>query len=119
MIEAKAKNKIDDRRTFSRFPSRFPAKFKDTRDDFGRTVMLRDASAEGARIVSKERLFLHDSIALEVDLPDGHQPMLLRGEVVWLNKDESEYWDIGLKFHKIELLRLSRLYKFAVDFDIQ
>ncbi|HNV23453.1 MAG TPA: PilZ domain-containing protein [Candidatus Omnitrophota bacterium] len=101
-----------DQRLFERFPARFPAKFKDTREDFGSTVQLRDASAEGARIVSKERVYLNDSLSLEVELPDGHAPMTLRGQVVWV-KNNTESWDVGLKFFKTSLMPLSRLYKFV------
>lgn len=104
----------DDRRLFERFVARFPAKFKDDRYKHGEKVYLRDASAFGAQIVCKERLFLHDKVALEVQLPDGQSPMSLRGEVVWAKKATPRIWDIGVKFHKIELLRMARLYKFGL-----
>lgn len=102
----------DDRRLFERFSARYPAKFKDEREPFGENVYLRNASAFGAQFTTKDRLFLNDKIALEVDLPDGMGPMDLRGEVVWIQKTAPNFWEIGLKFHKIELLRMARLYKF-------
>ncbi len=102
-----------DRRAFERFPSRFPAKFKDTRDDFGIQVFLRDASTGGVRIFSKEHLYMNDSVALEIELPDGQEPMTIRGHVVWVKRREAEFWDIGLEFHKMNLLSMSRLYKFV------
>jgi len=101
-----------DKRTFDRFGAKFPAKFKDTRDDFGTRVHLRDASAEGAKISSKERLYLNDSVSLEVELPDGCEPMTMRGQVVWVKSKDSDIWDVGLKFHKVSLMHMSRLYKF-------
>ena len=105
----------DDRRLFERFSARFPARFKDEREDFGETVYLRDACAFGAHITTKDRLFLNDKISIEVDLPDGMAPMDLRGEVVWIKKSAQNIWDLGIKFHKIELLKLARLYKFHVN----
>jgi Tfp pilus assembly protein PilZ len=72
-----------ERRTFDRFQARFPTKFKDTRGDFGNDVFLRDASANGVNILTKDSLFLNDRIALEVELPDGNDPLVLSGRVMW------------------------------------
>lgn len=105
----------DDRRLFERFSARYPARFKDERELFGENVYLRNASAFGAQIATKDRLFLNDKIVLEVELPDGMDPMDLRGEVVWIKKTAPNFWDIGLKFHKVELLRMARLYKFQAQ----
>ena len=73
----------NERRTFDRFQARFPTKFKDTRGDFGNDVFLRDASANGVNILTKDSLFLNDRIALEVELPDGNDPLVLSGRVMW------------------------------------
>ena len=105
----------DDRRVFDRFLARFPAKFKDTREDYGEKVTLRNASAQGVKLTSKDRLFLHDTVALEVKLPDEHPAMVLNGEVVWVKGKDLDFWDIGVKFHAVDFLRISRLYKFVVD----
>ena len=103
----------ENRRLYERFPSRFPVKFKDTRQEFGANVHLRNVSAAGANITTKEHLYLNDSVSLEVELPDGKRLMTIRGEVVWANKHNPEAWDIGLKFHKVVLMDLWRIYKFA------
>lgn len=102
----------DDRRLFSRFSAKYPAKFKDERDEFGQNVYLRNASAFGAQLASRNRLFLNDKIAIEVKLPDGTTPLNLKGEVVWIRKSAPGFWDVGLRFHKVDLMHLSRLYKF-------
>lgn len=103
----------DEKRIFERFPSRFPVKFKDTRHGFGTDVYLCNASAGGVGIVTKERLYLNDGVALEVELLDGKGPMTIRGEVIWAHKKDTESWDIGLKFHKVVFMNLWRIYKFA------
>jgi hypothetical protein len=100
-------------RLFERFPSRFPARFKDTRTDYGTDVYLRNASLGGIKITTKERLYLNDNVALEVELPDGKEPMTLRGEVVWVKSKEPDLWDVGIKFHKIVLMDLWRPFKCA------
>jgi len=106
---------INERRVFNRFSARFPAKIKDSRDTFGSKVYLRNASAEGVQLSSKEQLFVNDSVALEVNLLDGTNPLNLRGEIVWAKKASPNIWDIGLRFHKVNLVQMSRLYKFAVN----
>ena len=100
----------DERRLFDRTTARFPAKFKDTRDDFGSNVMTRDISASGAHISTKEHLFRNDSVAVEVELPDGLNPITIRGQVIWTKRFAEESWDVGLKFHKISLMKMSRLF---------
>lgn len=101
------------RRLFERFSSRFPVKFKDTRHDCSTDIFLRNVSAEGAKIVTRERLYLNDSVSLEVELPDGKDPMTMRGRVVWAKKQDVEVWDVGLKFHKVVFMDLWRIYESA------
>ena len=104
-----------DNRLFERFQARFPARFKDTRDDFGSVLQLRDASAFGGKLISKERLFTNDKITIEVHVPDGHAPMVIKGEIVWAKPTGVDHWEVGFKLHKIDLLRMSRLYKFVAS----
>ena len=85
----------NERRVFDRFQASFPAKFKDTRSDFGRDVFLRDVSANGANIITKDRMFFNDRVNLEVELPDGLEPLILSGRVMW-SKPSAANWDIGL-----------------------
>ena len=113
MVTQTETNNGSDRRIFERFHARFPAKLKDTRDEFGTSIFLHNASAQGARLFSKERVYLNDSVSLEVKLPDNNYPMNLRGQVVWAKNTESNTWDIGIKFHTISLMHMARLYKFV------
>ena len=99
------------RRMFDRFPSRFPVKFKDTRQEFGERVNLRNVSAEGARITTKERVYLNDSISLEVKLTDGKEPMTMRGEVIWTKEKDANMWDVGIKFYNVVFMDMWRIFK--------
>ena len=103
-----------ERRVFQRFSARFPAKFKDSRNDYGSDVFLRDASASGARIATRERLFLDDRISLEVEVPDGGAPMILSGKVVWNRPANTSLWDVGLAFPNVKFMKMQRLFKFAI-----
>jgi Tfp pilus assembly protein PilZ len=100
-----------ERRIFERFSARFPAKFKDASEDYGTEVFLRDASAEGMRILTKERYFLDDQLDLEVELPDGGEPLVLSGHVVWAKLLNLSSWDIGVHFSQVNFLKMQRLYK--------
>src|SRR5271170_6149661 len=91
----------EERRLFERFSARFPVKFKDAREDYGADVFLRDASAQGIRILTKERFFLDDQLSLEVELPDGGEPMVLSGRVVWVKLLNLSLWELGVQFAEI------------------
>ena len=105
----------EERRLFERFSARFPVKFKDAREGYGADVYLRDASAQGIRILTKERFFLDDQLSLEIELPDGGDPMVLDGRVVWVKfMDFSmSLWDLGIQFPQVDFLKMQRLFKLS------
>ena len=104
----------NERRIFDRFHARFPAKFKDTRGDFGTDVFLRDASAAGANILSKDRMFFNDRVDLEVELPDGRDPLVLSGRVMWSRPANASFWDVGLQFDEVNFMKMHRLFKLSL-----
>ncbi len=104
---------LEDQRVFERFMARFPVKFKDSRQEFGTEIFLRDASAQGLKLVTRERLFPNDRISLLVKLPDSHEPLTLNGQVVWAKNRMPGTWEIGLKFHAIRLMAVQRLFKYC------
>ena len=104
---------VDDRRVLDRFTDRFPLKFKNSKEDFGRNVFLRDVSAEGAKIATKERISVNENIDLLVELPDGHDPLRLSGKVMWLRGENPNTWDAGVKFDKVDFMATQRIFKFC------
>ena len=105
----------DEGRIFDRFLARFPVKFEDSRNDFGTDVFLRDISAEGAKLMTRQKLLINDNVSLQVKLPDGYEGMTLNGQVMWAKTENSRVFDIGLRFHKVSLMALQRLFGFCVD----
>ncbi len=105
---------VEERRIFKRFSAKFPTKFKDSRQGFGEEVFLRDASASGARIVSRERFFLNDNISIEVKLPDHTEPMIINGVVKWQKLLDSTMWEIGLSFPDVRLMKMQRLMHYSL-----
>ena len=106
-------DELDDNRIFDRFTARFPVKFKGSRRDFGSEVFLRDVSAQGAKLVTSEQLEINDSVSLQVKLPDGNSSLHLNGQIVWTQIQSSGAWEIGLKFHRIKLMSLQKLFQFC------
>lgn len=102
---------IGKQRLFERFSARYPIKFKHSRKDYGTNVFLQDASAKGVKITSKERLFLNDSVSLNVKLPDSVNPLILNGRVVWTQHKGPSLWDVGVEFHKVNLMKLQRMFR--------
>ena len=109
--DANKSRKIENR-LFERFSARFPVKYKHTRTDYGSDVFLRDASAGGVKISTRERVFFHDSLSLEVKLPDGTDPVTLNGRVVWIHNKSPALWEAGMELHKIDLMEMQRIFKF-------
>ena len=104
-----------ERRLFSRFVARFPTKFKDSADEYGCDVYLRDVSATGARIATRERLFIDDALSLSIKLPDGHAPVDLNGRVRWIRSHAPQVWEAGVQFHKVDLMKIHRIVKYSLD----
>jgi hypothetical protein len=105
----------EDRRIFERFPARFPVRFRHLPQDYGINVFLRNASAQGVHITSRSRLYIHDSISLEIKLPDNSQPLVLNAQAVWIRPQYPMVWDVGLEFHKIDLMLIQRMYRFVAS----
>lgn len=106
--------RLDDRRLFDRFTARFPVKFKDSRRDYGNDVFLRDVSANGARITTQEHLYANDNIEMLVELPDGNEPLTLKGKVVWVQGINPSIRNAGVSFEKIDLMQTQRIFRFCL-----
>ncbi|NLE64320.1 MAG: PilZ domain-containing protein [Elusimicrobia bacterium] len=105
-----------ERRLFERLTAHFPVKFRDTSLDYGLDVFLKDISASGLRISTRERLFLNDYVTLDVKLPDGQDPVPLSGRVCWVREAGPRLYEVGLQFQKVNLVRMHRITKYAMAF---
>jgi hypothetical protein len=109
----------EGRRGFERFTSSFPTKFKNRTMNVTTPVVMKDFSASGARLHINERLSVDDVLSLEVELPDGHGPLGLNGRVRWIKSRSHDMyqsgWDVGVEFHRVDLMNLHRLMRFATE----
>lgn len=100
-----------ERRLFERFVARFPTKMKDADEDYGENFFLRDVSASGAKIVSRQKILLEEYLSLNVELPDSEEPVCLNGYVRWVRSQTPAIWEVGIEFEKIDLMRMHRIIK--------
>jgi hypothetical protein len=106
---------VKDHRVFERFSARFPTKYEYSPKDYGSNVFLRDASAQGVKIATQEKLFKNDHVTLLVKLPDGFDPLTLHGQVMWTEEKSPQLWEAGIRFHKVNLMEIQRLFKFTLS----
>jgi len=103
-----------ERRLFDRLEARFPTRFRETSPDYGTDVFLKDFSGSGARITTRQHMFIDDIISLEVKMPDGFAPVLLNGRVRRVHQVMSGVWEVGIEFHKVDFMRMHRLVRYAL-----
>lgn len=115
MDQGSNNDSLKDRRLFERFSAKFPTRFKDVAHDYGVDVSLRDFSASGARVYTKERFFIDDVLSLEVELPDGKDAVPFNGRVCWSREKATSLWEVGMEFHKVNLFQLSRLVEVVTE----
>lgn len=102
-----------EQRVFERFSARFPVKYEYSHEDYGTNVFLRNASAQGVKIATKEKVFRNDHVSLLVKLPDDFAPLAIHGQVVWTTEKAPHLWEAGVQFHKINLMEMQRLFKYT------
>lgn len=110
-------NEKKEQRIFARFAARFPVNFKNLQDEDKCDVYLRDASAQGLKFTTTKRLFKNDNVSLDINIPDGFAPLTLNCKVVWTKLRAPNLWDVGLAFHKVNLMKVQRLYKATLNED--
>jgi len=105
---------LKDQRVFDRFMAGLPVRLRSYSEGKQSEGFLRDISASGAKIVaSQEPAVVNSEIEVFVELPDGHAPVPLKGQVLWTRNINSDIWNLGVKFSKIDLMGKARLMKFC------
>jgi len=100
-----------DQRIFDRVEVRFPVRLsKEDSYDCHNTV-VRDVSAQGARVYTPNRLSLFDRLSLSVDLPGSAEPLGIDGHVVWTSNESANSWQAGIKFDGPSLMKTGRILK--------
>ncbi|MDP8266984.1 MAG: PilZ domain-containing protein [Candidatus Aceula meridiana] len=99
----------EDQRIFERLSAELPSRIRKENSDQERSVLVKNLSAEGANILSTEEVFLNDQLSLLFEYPNSVQPLEVKGEVVWVGKEDPLFWKVGIQFNKINLMQTSRI----------
>jgi len=101
---------MDDRRVFARIDAKFPLRFLDPVNGREGNAETFDISANGIGFVSREDLSANTRLELWLDIPDQHEPLYTRGEVVWSQAlSGTPQQRIGIHLEKAELMGLARV----------
>jgi c-di-GMP-binding flagellar brake protein YcgR len=102
---------MQDRRIFARVPVSLPLRFIDLRMNQEGQAQTVDVSAKGIGVVSNRELSPRTPLEMWLNIPDHHEPLYMRAEVVWSNRLEPNKYRLGIELEKAELMGLSRLFR--------
>ena len=101
---------MEDRRVFARIDTRLPVRFLDPSSGREGKAETVDISANGLALVGKEMLPARTPLEMWLDIPDQHEPLYTRGEVVWSQASvDKEEQRAGVRLEKAELMGLARI----------
>lgn len=94
---------------FARTGIRFPMRFLDPTNGREGQADTVDISANGLGFVTSENLSVRTPLEMWLGIPDQHEPLYTRGEVIWsANSANMEKQRVGVRLEKAELLGLAR-----------
>ena len=104
------KIKMEDRRVFARINTRLPVRFLNPISGIEGKADTVDVSANGLGVVTDENLAVRAPLEMWLGIPDQHEPLYTRGEVVW-SESLSSAGDhrVGVRLEKAELMGLARV----------
>jgi len=101
---------MEDRRIFERIKTRFPLRFLDPSSGGEGKAETVDVSANGLGIMTSRAVSAGTALEMWLDIPDQHEPLYTRGEVVWSSSSsEARQRRIGVRLEKAELMGLARV----------
>ena len=101
---------MEDRRVFARIGTRLPLRFLDPTSGREGKAETVDISANGLALVTKENLPVRTPLEMWLDIPDQHEPLYTRGEVIWSSASaEKGQQRAGVRLEKAELMGLARV----------
>jgi hypothetical protein len=101
---------MEDRRIFERINTKMPLRFLNPingREGMADTV---DISANGLGLVTNESLSAMTPLEMWLGIPDQHEPLYTRGQVIWSEPSPSTGdHRVGVRLEKAELMGLARV----------
>lgn len=101
---------MEDRRVFERIDIKFPVRFLDPSSGREGSADATDISANGIGLIVNERLPAMTSLEMWLGIPDQHEPLYTRGEVIWSESQPGTgEHRVGVRLEKAELMGLARI----------
>jgi len=101
---------MEDNRVFERINARFPLRFLDPVSGHEGEAQTVDISANGLGLATDESLDLHTPLEMWMRIPDKHEPLYARGEIVWSQPlTDPRHKRFGVRLEKAELMGLARV----------
>ncbi|MCM8799606.1 MAG: PilZ domain-containing protein [Candidatus Omnitrophica bacterium] len=107
----KVNNNYKDRRIFQRFSVKLPVRFIDLYRNEEGEGFSQDISAKGVGLVTEKKLSTYTPLELWLNIPDGKEPLYVRGEVVWVNALDSFNYRVGINLERADLMGISRILR--------
>jgi len=101
---------MEDHRVFARINIKLPVKFLDPTSGKEGKADTTDISANGLGLIVNESLPARTPLEIWLGIPDKHEPLYTRGEVVWSEplSGTGEH-RAGVRLEKAELMGLARV----------
>jgi len=101
---------MEDRRVFERINIRLPVRFLDPSSGREGKADTTDISANGLGLIINESLPTTTPLEMWLGIPDQHEPLYTRGEVVWSESlPGTGEQRVGVRLEKAELMGLARV----------
>ena len=100
---------MEDRRVFARINIKLPVRFLDPSTGKEGMADTTDISANGLGLIVNQTVPATTPLEMWLGIPDQHEPLYTRGEVVWINpSDEVNKYRVGVQLERAELMGLAR-----------
>ncbi|MEA3329075.1 MAG: PilZ domain-containing protein [Candidatus Omnitrophota bacterium] len=111
---------MEERRKFVRLDASIKISYRVLKkSELPSRVLSRDISGGGIKFPVEEKLKKGAGLDLEIEIPDGQEPIKALGQVVWIKKSTfrrskgMNYFEIGVKFVEIKPFNRNRISKFV------
>lgn len=103
---------MKDKRMFERISARFPLRFIDPSSGQKEGAQAVDISANGLGMITERDLNPQVPLEMWMHIPDKHEPLYTRGQVVWSEElGSSGQKRFGIVLEKAELMGISRVLR--------
>ncbi len=101
---------MQERRTFQRFNIRIPVTFHtlDGKNIEGSGRIINVSAAGGGMVVTTEYLLPGTPLEMQLIIPDGKDPLIANGKVIWMKAIEPTLFLAGVQFDKVDFMGIAR-----------